>query len=165
MAYITATDLEVRIGRQAILAIYDDDNDGVVDAATLADVCDQASARVDSYLATSYKGALPLSVDPHTGKYPSVVKQAAVEWARYMAFDRHPEYVRMYGTKPLEEAKALSSALAKAEQYLPDNSAEPAPRGTFGIVYAPGQRLLTDSPDGQRNGGDLLGAIRRHHRP
>lgn len=49
MPYFTQADLENALGVQIVKAIFDDDNDGVADAAPVAACCAYGSAECDSF--------------------------------------------------------------------------------------------------------------------
>jgi hypothetical protein len=61
MSYWSQTDLEGLIGKAAVAAIYDDDRNGFVNAATLAETQALADSEVDGAIATEYPGVnLPI---------------------------------------------------------------------------------------------------------
>ena len=89
MAYVTIADIQNAIGRTAVLACFDDDNDDQPDSEAVADVIRRACNHVDSYLSRAYKGTFPF-----VGDVPGEVQEAALYHAIARAYDRRPEVVR-----------------------------------------------------------------------
>ena len=87
MAYLTQTDLENRLGAPRVLALYDDDNSGTVNATALAAVLATASDLVDGTIARSYTGTFPMA-----SPQPALVKEAATLYAMALSFERKPEF-------------------------------------------------------------------------
>ena len=87
MAYLTAGELEQRVGTDDFSAVADQDGDGIVESNAVSDAINDASAEIDSYLAVRY--AMPLSGIPIT------VKRACVDISMY----------RLAGNKTTEEAE------------------------------------------------------------
>lgn len=111
--YVTSDDLRRAVGgRQAFLAIFDDDNVGQVDEDAVNQVRYRASTLVDSYLAKIY----PAAVVPFLGTVPREAQEAALEYATGLSFLRRPEYAARYGEKgnvlEFERAEALCKGLA-----------------------------------------------------
>jgi hypothetical protein len=79
----------------------------------------------------------------------------ALLWARALSYERHPEYVRIYGDGPRKEAQAFGEDLALAKQLLSELEGLEGPVNVGGALYADGPRMLTDSADGTKNGGDF----------
>ncbi len=151
MAYIQQSDLEALLSAPVVLAIYDDQNTGAVNQAVLNEILQLASSRVDSYLATVYAGPFPITQFP----IPTMIKDAALAWARAFSFERHSEYVRQHGKTPRKEAEDLCTRLTEAREYLTDYLAQPQPSNTGGIVLNNGPRMLVDGIDGTYNSGDF----------
>ena len=96
MAYLTQTDLENRLSRAKVLAIYDDENDGTVNQAALDAVLQTASDLVDATIARSYTGTFPMATPP-----PVLAKEAAILYAQALSIERAPEFLAQYGDKHL----------------------------------------------------------------
>jgi phage gp36-like protein len=153
--YIAQTDLESALSPQTVLALFDDTNTGVVSSVALAAVLTRACANVDSFLARTFTGPFPIQGTP-----PALVVEAAIEFAKAFAFERHPDYVRTFGqnynaASQYERALALMERVADALQQLPDWAANIKPKNVGAIVYSAGPRMIVDSPDGTSNGGDF----------
>lgn len=119
MAYLTQTDLENRLSRAKVLAIYDDDNDGVVNQAALDAVLQTASDLVDGTIARSYTGTFPMASPP-----PVLAKEAAVLYAMALSIERAPEFLAQYGDKYLfamrDQADKLCERIATAMTKMVD---------------------------------------------
>lgn len=161
MAYTNASDLQLTIGQAAYLAIFDDENTGVVNQQAIDLVLTRACARVDGYLSKVYTGPLPLP-DPA----PPLAREAALEFAVGMAYLRSPEYARRYGEKlkvdEFERGEKLCKDLALNVQRLADPPAVEDPSNVGGgVYYGPDD----DNPTGvgcgifARGWGDFLGNV------
>lgn len=155
--YITQADIELRLSPRTVLAIFDDDNDGVADADAVAAIIDDAEAHVDAALL----GFIDM---PAINPADRLIKRAALNFAIAFSFERHPEYVRSFGEEPRIHYKRAEDYLDKiqaARRRLPDNNSDltVAAGGTVknvgGIVTDSGPRTLVDDPDGTQNSGDF----------
>lgn len=81
MAYCTQTDLENRIGSQALIDLTDDTGTGSVDTTKLAEVITAACAFIDGYLRRRY--AVPL-----TGTIPALIEELACAITIYNLYNR-----------------------------------------------------------------------------
>ena len=155
MAYITQTDLELRLSAPKVLAIYDDDGTGINTAAVQA-VCTAASQLVDGTIARSYKGTMPMPSAP-----PVLCKEAALLYGMALSIERHPESAARYGdeylTRMRREADRLCERIASGLVVLTDAqpALTPGPNLTGGLVFADGPRLIGTNPDGTSNTGDF----------
>lgn len=158
--YITAADLRAALSSSVYMALFDDEQTGVtatVDASlgvtlTLA----RAHSRVVSWLGHTYS-KLPLVTDTEV---PYLLKDAELNYAIGMAYDRHPEYVRAYGSdaqrqNAWDQAELTMNRIQEAILRFADAESVGDPVNVGGIVYDTGPRTLTDSLDGTYNGGDL----------
>lgn len=124
MAYFTQTDLENALGVQIVKAIFDDDNDGVADAAPVAACCAYGSAECDSFLRGQYAVSFPIS------PVPDELKFAAVDFGCAYAARRRPDLTRAMGEQPwtmfrqaaIEKMKQFAVSL----QRLPPSVGTPA---------------------------------------
>jgi len=98
--YVTPAMLRARLSLATYIAIYDDDLTGSITevdasegvALTLSD----AHSLVVSRLGTNYTH-IPLVTDIDV---PFLLKSAELNYAVGISYDRHPEYIRAYGTDP-----------------------------------------------------------------
>lgn len=153
MAYWSQQDLERLCTATAVLACCDDNNTGAPDQDVLALLQELSDAMVDGRLAAQNPGVkFPLS-DP-----PPLVRRASLLQGKALMYDRRPEYVRTYGTKPQEAADKFLDDLVEKPLYLeqapPDVvQAEPA-TVTGGVAIDRSQRMYIPDADGRRNSGD-----------
>lgn len=98
MSYITIADIEARIGKQTVIAICDDDNDGEPDYGVLEGVIRDATGYVNGFLRGIYPIPLPEPI-------PDEVKRLTLDVAQGYLANRHAEYVRYDGGKLLEQAR------------------------------------------------------------
>lgn len=85
---------------------------------------------------------------------PDMIRAASLAWGKAYTYDRHPEYVRSYGTKPREEAESLTTGLKQARGYIPDWLGQPPPANVGGVAIDNGPRLYIDDSFGNSNAGD-----------
>ncbi len=154
--YAMQPDLEAALSPGTVLALYDDDNKGIVNATTIQAVLARASRMVDSYLARVYVGPFPVTQTP----VPEVIKYAAVEFAVAFSFERHPEYVHTYGEQyragtRFKRATDMMDRLCQGQQEIPDWNLQPKPKNVGGLITSQGPRTIIDNPDGTTNGGDF----------
>lgn len=158
-SYLTQNDLENAITPQTVLGLFDDGT-GTVNAPAVIDVCNRASAMVDSYLARVYKGPFPVVQTP----YPEMIKVAALDFAIAYSFERRPDYVRTFGENPRAErwkrGLDMLERIADGLQELADFQAQPKQQTLGGIIYEhgpnnPANRTIIDGSDGTYNGGDF----------
>jgi hypothetical protein len=158
--YITAAELRAALSPSVYMAIFDDEQIGStieVDASVPVQlVLARAHARVVSWLPHTYT-QLPLSTDLEV---PYLLKDAELNYAIGMSFDRHPEYVRSYGMDPQrksawDQAELCMTRVQQAILRFADSPSINAPTNSGGIVFDTGPHTITDSLDGTRNGGDL----------
>lgn len=156
--YIDAAALELRLTTETYVQMFDDQNTGDranVDDAAVQQVIDSAEGEVDSYLITIRAQPLPATLNPTVDR---LVKTAALDFAESLCFQRHPEYVRQYGTKPnadglWERAKDRMMRVRQGIQELPDVDKQAGKPITIGgLVYDEGPRTIVTSADGTENG-------------
>ncbi len=155
--YLTQTHLEKAISARTVLAIYDDDDDGIADADAIEFNIERAEGEVDSRLL----GFVPM---PITNLDDRLVRQASLEFLIAFSFERHPEYVRTFGEGNrlhYDRAVARCERIQSARQRLPDNN-ETATIAKGGVTYNvgglitnSGPRTMIDNPDGTQNSGDF----------
>ena len=96
MAYFTQTDLDRAIGEALVLRLLDDDNDGTVDAGTLADLVADADGEINGYICRLYTYAT-IAASP-----PAPLRRLAVDVAIQLAYLRRPEFLNDKGETPWE---------------------------------------------------------------
>jgi hypothetical protein len=158
--YITPVELRDALSPATYMAIFDDEQCGstiTVDASTaVALVLARAHSRVVSWLGSNYS-RIPLVTD---AGIPLLLKDAELNYAIGMSYDRHPEYVRAYGCDPQRKsawdmAELTMERIQAAVLRLEDGTPVAKPKNIGGIVWESGPRTLTDSLDGTYNGGDF----------
>lgn len=150
-AYFGQANLENFLGTATVLALFDDNNTGVVNTTALNDIAAQASARLDGKLARVYSGPFPIAQTP----LPENIVHAALLYGKYFAYQRRPEYVKQYGDRPLKEANEFAQELCEATELMADYLGQPLPQNVGTIVNNAGPRLIIDGTDGSYSGGDF----------
>jgi len=150
MAYIGQADLEYFLGVATVFELFNDNNAGVVSVNAVNQVCSLASARLDGKLARVYTGPFPVTQQP----VPDNIKMGTLLYAKALAYQRRPEYVKQYKDAPMKEADAFAEELCQAREYIPDYLAQPTPANVGTIVSDGSPRIIADGPDGANNGGD-----------
>jgi hypothetical protein len=152
VAYWNQTQLEQLIGQATVLACFDDFNKGAADPGSIALVQELSDAKIDGALATEYPdGKFPIDAPP------ALVVHASLMYGRYLAYQRRPEYVKMYGEQPFLDAKSEIDRMVNAREYLTDalgSSIAIKPDNVGGVFVDNGPRIIVDNPDGSRNSGD-----------
>lgn len=153
--YIQQSDLENARGVQFIVGCFDDNGDGVADAAPVAAVITRAEGMVDAFLKTQVTLPIPASAD-------RLIVEACIEYAMSFTCDRRPEYARRFGGDANDmskghygRARTLCLDIKSAQIELPDNQdLEPA-GNTGAIIHDCSKRMIVESAGGGYNGGDF----------
>lgn len=127
-AYIQPSDLETALGTARYIAIFDDDNDGVVETAAVDQVILRAETRMNRYAIEAYGRSWPPS------PVPDEFKAMAIEYAIVIGEGRARHLTREDLDKKLEDldddmkdiAKGLTSLTASQpgrSAALPDDTA------------------------------------------
>lgn len=152
MAYITQADIENALGVNVVQAVFDDNIDGIVDAAPMTACLAYASAQVDAFLAGNYAITLPIASPP------DVVKFAAVDFACAYAVRRKPDVVRAMSEKSWTDfrdaALANMKLFASGLERLPTATAT-APANVGGLSLIATSSVIGANDDGTPNMGDL----------
>lgn len=149
MSYWDQSQLEQFIGKATVLACFDDNNVGYADPGAIAIVQMLSDAKVDGALATEYETSYPIQAPP------ALVVKCSLFWAKYFAYQRRPEYVKVYGKEPFDTAKSETDQLVNAREYLTDAlGIQQKPSNVGGVFIDNGPRIYVDSADGTRNSGD-----------
>jgi len=107
MAYCSQQDLENAFGRALVVAIYDDNNDGVPETAAVAACLAYADAECNSFLRGTYK--LPIT------SVPDELKFAALDFACAYSARRRPELAHTLGSDPFKQF--YDAAVSKMKRY------------------------------------------------
>ena len=153
MAYLTQTNLENRLGVARVLALYDADNTGTINAAAMVEVWQTASDLVDATVARSFTGTLPVS-----GTAPVMMREAATLYAIALSFERKPGAARRLDetcpTRTRDRADKICEELATNLKKMVD-----APPPTPGLNVSGGYTLSSAQQltviDGLPNTGDF----------
>ena len=126
MPYATQEQIVERYGADAVTLLADRDGDGQPDAEVVAQSLDDATAEIDSYLATKYDLPLP--------RVPEVLVRICVDIAVYRLA---PEIAEQTDERRLryEDAVRLLKSLAKGETSL---GLDDPPPSSFGAVTVSG---------------------------
>ena len=145
MAYCNQTDLENALGIQIIKSIFDDDMDGVADAAPIAACLAYGAAECDSFLRGIYDITFPIT------PVPDELKFAAVDFCCMYAMRRRPDIVKVMGEQPWtvfrDSAVEKMKRYAKSMQRLPDTTGTPK---NVGAEVRSGDPAAPDLPDQPR---------------
>jgi phage gp36-like protein len=153
--WIDQDTLVAAIGPTDVVALFDDDNDGMADAAAIELVIGDAEAEVQSYLVGDYPNPLPVSASSD-----NLLRRSAIDFAVCYAYERRPEYPRTKSeaTKRqtrFERATARMQRIQSAIQIPPTLSQAAQPANIGGIVTDNSKRIIIDGADGTFNGGDF----------
>lgn len=152
--YCSSDELRIALGTATFLAIFDENNDGTADAEAVTLVQVRAHARVVSRLVDVFGANIPASLSTTA---PILLKDAELDYATALAWQRHPEYVRAHGKNEaiaaMERADQTMARVQSAIARLSDFATKPANVG--GVVNDTSSRLVIDSADGTKNSGDF----------
>lgn len=158
--YNTPAELRAAMSPATYMSIYDDDQSGsivTVDASTaVALTLARAHSKVVSWLGHTYT-KIPLVTDTDV---PFLLKDAELNYAIALSYDRHPEYIRAYGADPqrkgaYDQAELTMTRVQEAILRFVDAPSMPLPVNVGCLIYDTGPHTVTDSLDGTHNGGDL----------
>ena len=173
-SYITPQDLVDGLGFATYMAIFDDVGPGGTSTGDRTQV--DPSTGVQTVLGTSLQlvaSWLPdiyTKLPPETGaagvpaggdNIPRLYKFAQLQYAKLLAYQRHPEYSKTYGAATggsMEKTiEALMRRIADGTQRATPNDTppEPKPENIGGSTIADGTRIAITSNDGSTtNTGD-----------
>jgi len=128
MAYITNTDIDLRLGHASYVQLADDDGDGAADAAVVDEARLAAEGEVNGYLALRY--AAPIDLDAHP-ELADLLKSMALDLAEYRLRLRRPP-VSEDATRRRDQTTDWLRRIAEGTVALPSLSAvaTTATRGT-----------------------------------
>jgi phage gp36-like protein len=106
-ALFTQAELEGRLSASTVRRIFDDANIGTADTNAIAQLIQDASSKVLSWLGPIYDSTTI------NGSTQAEVQRLALDVAQAMAAQRHPEYVRGDGFKLMEQAERELTNLRK----------------------------------------------------
>jgi hypothetical protein len=158
--FVTAANLRTALSPATYMALFDDEQNGDVDAVDASDAVQEilkdAHILTVSWLPLNYS-TLPHSTDSDVSQ---LLKYAERQYAKFLAYDRHPEYVKVYGEETkiagaLKQAETTMGRVQSAIQQLADSPSMGKPANAGGVFTESGPRMVTDGADGIYNGGDL----------
>ncbi len=155
MSYITQAEFSFALAPVAMLAIFDDNNDGALDSEAIDSIIARASSMVDAWIAPVYKGPFPITQTP----IPALIRELTLQYSAVFALERHPDYAQSFNGYTRKErwdaADQMGQRLQAAVLRIPDYVAQPKPANVGGIVYDNSSRVMIDNADGTSNRGDF----------
>ncbi len=136
-SYCSQADLEDAMGVQIVLAVYDDDGDGVVDTRPMQACLRYARVECNSFLRGMY-ATIPFS-DPATT--PEEIRNAAIDFACAFTARRRPDLMRSMNERSWKDF--YDAAIAKMKNYR--SATQELPRDTAGTAANVGGQTSTDS--------------------
>lgn len=125
MAYCTLDDIKKYLDEESVIALSDDDKDGVPDAAVIDEVIAGADADIDMYLAGKY--VIPLSP-----VVPVIVKISAKFAIHYLFLRRNEAEMPEKWDKDYDQTLALLESIARCDIKI--GSAEASEKGGGGSL-------------------------------
>lgn len=150
MALITVDDLKGYLTESRYLAIFDDDNDGIIDGEA-AKVVARAIAIVQAKVAPHYTGTTPIEQTPAV----ALLQHVAIAYAAALSYRRHPEYAKSDGDREWKEAEALMGDVASGVAFLADHTSQTQPGTVGGAILEDTHHVILNNPDGTSNSGDF----------
>ena len=135
-AYLTLSDLELKIGEDMVLRLFDDDDDGVADTAAVEAILIAAERFVAGHVSLVYPLATILA-DVATLEH---VRSLAIPVAVHYAFQRRTEFTTRDGTVyqgPYSEAVKTLEKVRAGKFRLDANGAPVAPSNVGGLLTNP----------------------------
>lgn len=167
--WVTAKQLRLALGPVTYMAIFDDGRSKdvvVVDASDqVLQVLAESAADVASYLPALYTREQSPAQVP--GSTSWLLTGAQLMYAKCLAWQRHPEYVKTYGAQPggkleTQYREKMERIQSSIQQVAPgDGTATsgadpvPDPPNVGGVVRADDDRIIISDPDGTSNLGDF----------
>lgn len=157
----TLAQLQGRLSAKRVQRIFDDNNDGTPDTDAIAQLRQDASSKVASYLApVDLAAKLDALVNPKTGElldpangFPEEVVRLSLDVATALAAQRFPEIMRMDWEKLMAQAEKDLRALRDGATSLGGQGAPVAANvGGLAIDYSP--RISVLNSDGNGGSGD-----------
>lgn len=153
--WLALADLQNAFSTAAITAIFDDQNTGTPNAQSVNMLIDEAEQEVMSWLVDEL-GPPPLSAALMTQlAADTFLKYAALDYARALVVDKHPEYFR---SKPEDVKARFKRADDRMERILDARQRPPTvptkPANVGGVSVDNANRIYIDSPGGGLNSGD-----------
>lgn len=140
MPYCSQADVENAMGKNVILAIYDDDMDGVVDTVPMEACLAFGTSECDSFLRGHYDIVFPIS------PVPDEVKFAAVDFCVAYSARRRPDITRamseMSWTEFMKSANDRMKRYVEAMKRLPPSTGTPTNVGGVVRAVAGGPSML-----------------------
>ncbi len=134
--FITQAELQAMMTPALFLAIFDDDNNGSVDAAdtNAAQIIALAHAEVISYVPNLYEDAL----DELPSGVPDLLKSVELDYAYALSLNRHPEFARFESEykQRWERAEKKMDRISKSIQRIAGSNAPTADPANVGATVA-----------------------------
>jgi hypothetical protein len=153
MAYITQAEFFYAVSPAMVLAIFDDNSDGVIDSATVDNYIGRGSSMTDAWIAPVYTGPFPITQSP----VPAMIRELTLLYTLAYTYERHPEYSRIADrgvADMFKRADEMGARLQSAVLRIPDYAAQPKPANVGGITNDDGRRVMTNT-SGTRASGDF----------
>lgn len=159
---VSGSDLRAALSPETYMNIYDDDNTGsfasVDSSVQVANDLRSAHIWVVSGLAPVYS-SFPDGTD---SEYSQLLFSAELEYAKYLAFKRRPEYTRTLGRgsdreESLSRAKDIIDMICAGLMRIIPQDAPPegVPRNVGGVTIVSGNSVMLPAPDGTPRSGDF----------
>ena len=161
--YFNYDDAAAFLTPQVLVATLDDLNNGpaiipgvsitISPAAMLVfnRLANLACTRVDGFLKRVYPGPFPIAQNP----IPANIQTASLLWFRAFVYERHAEYVKVYGSGPRKEAMEFCEDMVDSKEWLSDLVGGNPPGNAGGIVTNCDPRMICDAQDGSNRSGDF----------
>jgi hypothetical protein len=122
--YFTQTDLENALGKNIVLAVYDDDHDGVVDTAAMTSCRAYGTSECNSFVRGLHPDVIPMAeVD-----VPDEMRFAALDFGIAYTMRRRPDLVRAMGEESWTAFR--DSAISTMKRYVQAVQRMPPAMGT-----------------------------------
>lgn len=144
--WATAADLETAMDEDAFREIYDQDLDGIADAAKVAMDLQRAHAQVAARVRQAHNGGLPASDED------GFLKLAVLEFAQGYAYERHPEYRKAKG-EFMKRGEVLCADVRSGKALPAPATTEPVPSMGSGSAADADSALPTFARDKRTGSG------------
>lgn len=157
---ITGEDLRIALSKATFLALYDDEQTGDMEtietSAEVGQTLRRAHIRTVAWLGNNYN-KVPLVTDTDVSE---LLKDAELNYAIGISYDRHPEYVRQYGEDvkrkaAYDQAELCMQRVQEAVLRLVDSPSMAEPENVGAVIVDSGQRTFLGTTNGVVNSGDF----------
>lgn len=129
--YTRVSDLEARLGRDFMVAVYDDNNDGAPDASPLWRVLVDSQAYVEAFMRA---GDYDIDLARKRGPALDTVVNLILDHAEATSYARHPEIARYDGDKALARVRINCLDIQKKVTRLDLDIPDGPPAGVGGAT-------------------------------